>query len=113
MNTATLLHQEEKERARQNDNNYRLLRGGSCSSILSTAVRRFAATILRAAGATLSVFVLYVPQRALFCARTGGWEFTGRAEEESRPVPVMSVTASENQTGRGNLVSSAERLLDL
>ena len=26
---------------------------------------------------------------ALFCARTGRWESVGRAEEESRLVPVM------------------------
>ncbi|MDD1463975.1 hypothetical protein MEO43_01405 [Dolichospermum sp. ST_sed5] len=43
-------------------------------------------------------------RRAFFCTRTGGWEFVGRVKEESRPVPVMSVTASENKTGLGSLV---------
>ncbi|MFB2934947.1 hypothetical protein ACE1B6_06680 [Aerosakkonemataceae cyanobacterium BLCC-F154] len=46
---------------------------------------------------TILVFVLYVVRSALLCTRTGGWEFVGRVEQESRPVPVMSVTASENK----------------
>ncbi len=87
------------------------------TTILKTAVRRIATTTMRATGTTTTVFVLCVLLRALFCTRTGGWEFVGRVEEESRPVPVMSVsqrcgrvslrrrlrtrrvTASKNQTG--------------
>ena len=50
-------------------------------------------------------------RRALFCARVGVWEYVERAEEESRPVPVMLVTVSKNQTGLGSLVGvKAERL---
>jgi hypothetical protein len=46
--------------------------------------------------------------------RTGEWEFIGRTQEESRPVPAMSVTASKNQAWSGSLVSlQAERLSDL
>ncbi|MEO0348946.1 MAG: SUMF1/EgtB/PvdO family nonheme iron enzyme [Cyanobacteria bacterium P01_A01_bin.15] len=33
--------------------------------------------------------------------RTDGWESIGRASEESRPVPVMLVTASEYKIGLG------------
>ena len=36
--------------------------------------------------------------RTLHLARTDGWEFIGCAEEESRPTPVMLVTASEIDT---------------
>ncbi|MCC5618381.1 hypothetical protein LC605_25515 [Nostoc sp. CHAB 5836] len=45
-----------------------------------------------------------VLRRALFCARVGGCECVERAKEESRPVPVMLVTISKNQTGLGSLV---------
>ncbi|WP_190676867.1 hypothetical protein [Nostoc sp. FACHB-190] len=38
---------------------------------------------------TTMVFELCVFPPALFCARTGRWESVGRAEEESRPTPVM------------------------
>ncbi|WP_228060021.1 hypothetical protein [Plectonema radiosum] len=49
-------------------------------------------------------------RRALFCARVGVWECIERAEEESRPVPVMLVTVSENQTGLGSLVGNYRRV---
>ena len=52
------------------------------------------------------------PPPALFCARTGRWEYVGRAKGESISVPVMLVTASENQIELGGLVSNAELLLD-
>ncbi|WP_156818084.1 hypothetical protein [Mastigocladopsis repens] len=39
---------------------------------------------------TTTVFGLCaVLLRALFCTRTGEWEFVGRVKEESRPVPAM------------------------
>nr|MBA3923863.1 formylglycine-generating enzyme family protein [Nostocaceae cyanobacterium] len=41
---------------------------------------------------------------ALLLVRTDRWESVGRTLEESRPVPVMLVTASENQAGLGSLV---------
>ena len=39
-----------------------------------------------------------------------GWESIGSKEEESRAAPVTPVAVSENKTGLGSLVSSAERL---
>ena len=53
---------------------------------------------------TISVFVVW--WRVLFYTRTGEWEFVGRVLGESRPVSVMLVTASENKTESGSLVSS-------
>ena len=53
----------------------RVVRG---TTILKTAVRRVATSTMRATGTTTSVFVLCVLLRALFCTRTGGWEFVGR-----------------------------------
>ncbi len=54
---------------------------------------------------TISVFGLCaVFRRALFCARVGACECVERAFEESRPIPVMLVTVSENQPWLGSLV---------
>ncbi|MEA5553300.1 hypothetical protein VB713_20380 [Anabaena cylindrica UHCC 0172] len=73
------------------------------TTILKIAVLLIATTTTSTT--TILVFGLcVVVRRVLFCTRTGGWEFVGRVKEESRPVPVMSVTASENQTGLGSLV---------
>jgi hypothetical protein len=75
------------------------------TTILKIAVLLIATTTISITTTTILVFGLYVVvRRAFFCTRTGGWEFVGRVKEESRPVPVMSVTASENQTGLGSLV---------
>ncbi|WP_171974860.1 hypothetical protein [Leptolyngbya sp. 'hensonii'] len=45
---------------------------------------------------------------ALFCTRAGGWEFTGRVEEEPRPVPVMHQHPKIKRVGQPG--SSGERL---
>jgi len=75
------------------------------TTILKIAVLLIATTTTSITTTTILVFGLYVVvRRAFFCTRTGGWEFVGRVKEESRPVPVMSVTASENKTGLGSLV---------
>jgi hypothetical protein len=93
------------------------------TTILKIAVLLIATTTTSTTTTTILVFGLFVVvRRAFFCTRTGGWEFVGRVKEESRPVPVMSVsqrcgrvslnrrlrtrrvTASENQTGLGSLV---------
>ncbi|WP_442854745.1 hypothetical protein [Fischerella sp. PCC 9605] len=92
---------------------------GCCAVVRGTtiqgiAVRRIATTTTRTTTTTTSGFGLWFPARALFCARVGVWECVERALEESRPVPVMSATASENQTGLGSLVGvKAERLPSL
>jgi hypothetical protein len=93
---------------------------GCCAVVRGTTILKIA-VLLTATGTTqttittTSVFGLCVVlRRALFCARVGVWECVERAKEESRPVPVMSATASENQTGLGSLVGvKAERLPSL
>ncbi|WP_414582754.1 hypothetical protein [Scytonema sp. PCC 10023] len=55
-------------------------------------------------GTTTWVFGLWLRGSALFCVRTGGWEFIGRTKEESRPSPVRLITTSENQTEPDSLV---------
>jgi len=75
------------------------------TTILKIAVLLIATTTISTTTTTILVFGLFVVvRRAFFCTRTGGWEFVGRVKEESRPVPVMSVTVSKNQTGLGSLV---------
>jgi hypothetical protein len=86
------------------------------TTILKTVVLPIATGTTQTTITTTSGFGLCVVllRRALFCARVGVWECVERAKEESRPVPAMLVTASENQTGLGSLVGvKAERLPDL
>ncbi len=85
------------------------------TTILKIAVLPIATTTTQTTITTTSVFGLCaVLRRALFCARVGVWECVERAKEESRPVPAMLVTVSENQTGLGSLVGvKAERLPSL
>jgi len=59
------------------------------TTIRGIVVLRIATGITPTTGTTISVFGLSASCRALFCTRAGGWEFTWRVEEESRPVPVM------------------------
>ncbi len=83
------------------------------STIPGTVVLPIATPTIRTSASTLSVFVLSVRLRVLFCTRTGRWESVGRVREESRPAPVILVTGSENKTELSSLVScKAERLLN-
>jgi hypothetical protein len=59
----------------------------------------------RIIGTTITGCASWLWVRALFEVRAGGWEFIGRTDEESRPVPAMEATPSENQPGAGGLVS--------
>ncbi len=83
------------------------------TTILKTVVLLIASGSTPTTTTTTSVFAssVVVRRRALFCARVGVWECVERAEEESRLVPVILVTVSENQTELGSLVGvKAERL---
>lgn len=53
------------------------------------------------------VFALSALLRALFCTRTGKWEFTQWVEEEFRPVPARKVTTSKHQPEPDSLVASS------
>jgi hypothetical protein len=89
---------------------------GCCAVVPGTTIRgiavlRVVTTTSRTIGTTTTGFGLSFPPRELFCARVGVWECVERAEEESRPVPVMLVTVSEYQTELGSLVGvKAEQL---
>ena len=82
------------------------------SAILKSAVLPTASGAIPTSGTMTTVFVglfaLFPPE--LFCARVGVWECVERAEEESRPVPVMLVTVSEYQIGSSSLVGINRRL---
>jgi hypothetical protein len=87
---------------------------GCCAVVRGTTILKIAVLLIATTTTpttittTISVFVLCVVyfRRALFCARVGVWECIERAKEESRPVPVMSVTVSKYQLGWGSLVGS-------
>ncbi len=88
-----------------------------CAVVLGTTILIIAVLLIATtttSTTTILVFGLYVvARRVFFCTRTDGCEFVGRVKEESRPVPVMSVTASENQIGLSILVGvKAEDLLN-
>ncbi len=93
---------------------------GCCAVVLGTTILKIAVLPIvtgttQTTTTTTSGFGWSVSlRRALFCARVGVWECVERAKEESRPVPAMSATTSENQTGLGSLVGvKAERLPNL
>ncbi len=96
-----MLKQEDREGAGNSDC-CAVVRG---TTTLKTVVLPIATGIPPTTVTTMWVFGwCAVVLAALSCTRTGGWEFVGRVKGESRPVPVMLVTASKHKTGLGSLV---------
>ncbi len=91
---------------------YAVVRG---TTILKTVVLQIATGTIRATTTTTSGFGWFAfLRRALFCTRFGGWESSESVREESRLVPAIPVTVSENQAGLGTLVGvKAEGLPNL
>jgi len=76
-----------------------------CAVVRGTTILKIAVLLIATTTTSTTTILGFglpvVARRAFFCTRTDGWEFVGCVKEESRPVPVMSVTASKNQTGVG------------
>ena len=80
------------------------------TTIPGTVVRQIGTGTIQTTRTTTTVFVLSVPPPALFyVSESVDGNSSSGLREESRPVPVVSVTISENKTGPASLVGPRVR----